>query len=427
MVVLCFVFVFVMHFQIWTCFPLLGLSAKFVIYLLHVHTSLLIHWIFFPLITWGTDFTSIVCLCMLEFVSLSCRQMDLFGVVFVFTSFSTVCRLTDFSIYCFLLLLSSFCVCVVYSAKLATEIVVVFRIHSMHWVCLSLDGMTTMSLAWTAATTELSCRVLLTWQRTRAPLTRWVPLLHSECTSYTVSFYIVSVLLHSECTLTQWVYLLHSERTLTWWVPVLHSECPLTQWVPLLHGECPSYTVSTPITPWVSLIHWVPLLHGEYPYYTMSAPHTLSAPLTWWVPLLHHECPSYTVSAPLTLWVPLLHSEKTLTWWVYLLPSECISYTGKWRYIVKVSLTHWVHLFMERIFTSPCPKNRSFEEKGGPPLKGILVPVFTIHRPAPPTPHPPAQDVLFNPLCVWISAVWFSAMNPCCWFHSSWQCSHGQT
>ena len=113
-VALCFVFVFVMHFQIWTCFPLLGLSAKFVIYslyLLHVHTSLLIHWIFSPLTTWGTDFTSIVCLCMLEFVSLSCRQMDLFGFVFVFTSFSTVCRLTDFSIYCFLLLLSSFCVC----------------------------------------------------------------------------------------------------------------------------------------------------------------------------------------------------------------------------------------------------------------------------------------------------------------------------
>ena len=312
----------------------------------------------------------------------------------------------------------------------------------MHWVCRSLDGMTTMSLAWTAATTELSCRVLLTWQRTRAPLTRWVPLLHSECTSYTVS-----VFLHSECPLTQWVHSYTVSIPLTQWAHSYMVSARLTQWVP-------SYTVSAPLT-W-----WVPLLHGEYPYYTMSAPHTLSAPLTWWVPLLHHECPSYTecpsymvstpitpwvpllhwvlllhgedpyysMSAPLTLWVPLLHSEKTLTWWAYLLPSEYISYTGKWRYIVKVSLTHWVHLSMERIFTSPCPKNRSFEEKGGPPLRGILVPVFTIHRPAPPPPpHPPAQDVLFNPLCVWISAVWFSAMNPCCWFHSSWQCSHGRT
>ena len=176
--------------------------------------------------------------------------------------------------------------CVVYSAKLATEIVVVFRIHSMHWVCRSLDGMTTMSLAWTAATTELSCRVLLTWQRTRAPLTRWVPLLHSECTSYTVS-----VFLHSECPLTQWVHSYTVSIPLTQWAHSYMVSARLTQWVP-------SYTVSAPLT-W-----WVPLLHHECPSYTECSSYMVRTPITPWVPLLHCECPSYTVRK-------LLHGERT--------------------------------------------------------------------------------------------------------------------
>ena len=226
-------------------------------------------------------------------------------------------------------------------------------------------------------------------------------LLHGECPSYTVSapltqwvsFYIVSVLLHSECTLTQWVYLLHSERTLTWWVPVLHSECPLTQWVPL--------------------IHWVPLLHGEYPYYTMSAP------LTWWVPLLHHEHPSYTVSAPLTQWENSYMVSVPLTQWMHLLHREVKVHSEGISYTLSAPL-HW-----ENIHKS-LSKEQEFWRERWATSEGNFGPCVYNSQTSTPPP-PPAQDVLFNPLCVWITAVWFSAMNPCCWFHSSWQCSHGQT